>query len=747
VGKFTQYLATGVLVIGAAPTALLAQEGQAETEGAAPSEIIVTATRIETRLQETPIAITAIPADVIEQSRIQNAADALLLVPNANFVVAKGGSASYASLRGAVTGDEAPGVDLPVTFFIDDIFYGSGATAYPDFYDVQQIEVLRGPQGTTFGRNVTGGAIVVRSKEPEDEFGASLSGTIGNDRRFEGRGYVTGPLGENLSGRISFSARDYAGYQKNIVNGNREGGQEFYSGRVMLKADLGADTRLLLNANGTIDRSNDAGFTFYVEGNGPSRPGFAGVPLSTDPDVSAGNVSPSMRRENFALSARLDHDFAFGTLTSITAYRTLDSDRIEDSDGTRLNIQTQHDAHDEKQFSQELRLAGTNDRFDWIAGAYFLRQNGRRVASYNTDAVPGTTLGFIVPTHLDARLTQDVQTTSFAPYIEGVFRFTDQLALRAGARYTWEKKKGFTEHLGVNRITTFPVEYNVDYGKSWEAFTPRAILEFKPADDIFLYAGASRGFKSGGYTLAGVLTAAAASTPYDPEYVWNYEIGARTQFFDRKVTANITLFDQRTDDLQVRSFVNTQFVFTNAGKARSRGVEVELSARPTEYFDFGLAYGYIDAKYSRFEGCAAGVDCSGNKFALVPAHTFSGYVGGRVPLKGNGELFGRLEGQFRSRIELNAQNNAPAPLLALTDNPGVFNLQLGWESEDKGWKITSWVRNLTDKRYVNFAVDLGIYYLDQIPLVPGIGTEAGEVVYRAIYNPGRTFGLTITKDF
>ncbi len=711
-------------------------------------EVVVTATRRPTQLQETPIAVTAITGAQVEQSRVQSVDDALLLVPNANFVNATGSSGSYATLRGSATLDDAPGVDLPVTFFIDDVFYGSAASAYPDFYDVQQIEVLRGPQGTTFGRNVTGGAIVIRSREPEAALDGSISASIGNDSRYEARGFVTGPLGESLAGRLAFSARKYDGYQKNLFNGADEGGQEFYSLRGMLAFEPSEATKALLNISYTADKSPGVGYTFLVFGNGPSRPGFAGVSFPTDPDVTNGNVTPESDGTNLSTVLRINHDLGFADLTSVTAYRRLRSEYLNDADGTPLNIQTALDRQREEQWSQEFRLSSVKgERLEWIAGLYLLRQVSTRIEQYNHDAVPGTTLGFIVPGHLDARLTQNIQTTSVAPFFEGVFHFNDQWALRAGLRYTWEEKEGRTEHLGVNRITTFPVEYNVAYSKDWSATTPRVILEYKPSEDLFFYAGASRGFKSGGYTL-NPTTAAGAAKPYDPEYVWNYEIGMRSDWLDQRLRFNLTAFQQETKDLQVRSWNGVAFEFNNAGETRAKGIELEVLARPTRQFDLGMSYGYIDAEYVDYQ-CTATINCAGREFALVPKQSLSAFAAARFPLgEGRGEIFTRLEAQFRSKVWFNATNDHPASIRDKSGVGGLFNGQIGWESESGDWRATLWGKNLTDERYVNLAVDLSIFYLDQLVLIPGVtGTEASEAVYRAIYNPGRTFGVTLTRNF
>lgn len=719
----------------------------AQTADGLIEEVVVTATKRPTELQETPVAVTAITGAQIEQSRLQTLDDALLLVPNANFLNATGASGSYAILRGSATIDDAPGVDLPVTFFIDDVFYGSASVAYPDFYDVEQIEVLRGPQGTTFGRNVTGGAIVIRSREPDGTFGASLSATIGDNDRFEARGHVTGPITDRINGRFAFSARDYGGHQKNIFNGADEAGQEFYSARAMLDVELGPRTDALLNVAYTVDKSPGVGYSFLIFGNGPSRPGFAGVALPTDPDETAGNVTPKSDGDNFSSALRIGHDLGFATLTSITAYRRTTTDYLNDADGTSLNIQTARDRQREAQWSQEFRLASAGEgRLEWIAGLYLLRQVATRTERYNHDAVPGTTLAFLVPGHLEARLYQNIETSSVAPFIEGVYRFTDQLALRAGVRYTWEEKSGRTQHEGVNRITTFPVDYNVAYSKDWSATTPRVVLEYKPNEDLFFYAGASRGFKSGGFTL-NPLTAAAAATPYDPEYVWNYEAGMRSDWLDRRLRLNVTLFQQKTTDLQVRSWNGTTFAFTNAGKTRARGVEVELLARPTSQIDLGASYGYIDAEYLDY-ACTATINCRGRKFASVPEQSLSAFAAARFDLGANGEIFTRLEAQFRSAVWSNATNDHPDRIRDLTRIDGLYNAQIGWESEDGAWRVTAWGRNLTDERFVNIAVDLSIFYLDQIVLVPAVtGTEAGEAAWRAIYNPGRTVGLTVTRNF
>ncbi|NWG52856.1 MAG: TonB-dependent receptor [Hydrogenophilaceae bacterium] len=761
-------------------------QSQTETEAedsSAVGEIVVTATRREENLQDVPLAVTAFSGEALAETRIQTFADLAQATPGPTFVPISGASGSQLQMRGQYASDDSPAFDTPVGIFIDDIYYGSVASFYPDFYDIEQLAVLRGPQGTTFGRNTVGGALQITSRRPSfDGYEGTVTATIRSQDGFESTGAFNMPLTDNLAARFAYSVKNVGGDVYNVTTGNHVNDANIWSGRASLLWQASPNIDVLASASYTRDDSL---------GDGPVLIGQGALIASLNNPYDSGNTylddDGKTERDIFNAFVRADWRMDWGTLTSITGYRTLDAFYREDIDGSPVEIAPNKiDINEEEQFSQEIRLtSNSGGAIEWVAGVYYLHQQTFRSETY-TFGAPASTFIFGSPWRINAftggnvyrvRIAGDIETESIAPFGELTWHLNDQWAITGGVRYTYDQKENVTDqqNLTTPGATTvfFGLPKTVAAEESWDAWTPRVILEFQPTQDIMLYASASRGFKSGGYNYAAP-TVAQAQTPILPETNTSYEIGAKTTWLDGRFRANLALYDAVTEDLQVRSLVGTTLQVNNAGEAEVQGLELELLAVPVDALTLGFNYAYTDAVYNDYRGCATYTvtnpapppatltvpwDCSGNRIPFVPENSFNVFAQYEWRFANDATLTARIEDSWADAYEVHIGNGDLNPTLAaqgvaapgfgpliprgLTEKDHTINGFLTYEAPGGDWQVQLWGRNLTDERYVTFATNYFFYLLtnaEATAAAPATLTEAD----RASVSRGRSFGVTAT---
>ena len=718
--------------------------------------VIVTATLREADLQSVPLAVSAFSGDALADTQVKSFADLAQLVPGPTFVPISGASGSQLQIRGQYASDDSPSFDTPVGVFIDDVYYGSVASFFPEFYDIDQIAVLRGPQGTTFGRNTVGGALQVVSAKPNfDGYAGKVSATIRDPSGFESTGSFNIPLSETLAGRFAYSVRNVEGDIYNVTTGNDVNDSNIWSARGSLLWRPSDDLDVLSSLTYTRDNSL---------GDGPTLIGQGSLIDFLDSSYDSGETflddDGKTDREIFSAVVRADKSLDWGKITSITGYRTLDAFYREDIDGSPVMIAPNKiDTNDEEQFSQEIRLTSdSGGTFEWVAGLYYLHQNVRRSETYTFGADPSTFI-FGSPWRINAftggaiarvAISGDTETESIAPFGELTWNLNDQWAITGGVRYTYDSKTNLTnqQNLTTPGASTifFGLPKTVSAEDSWDAWTPRVILEYQPTDDLFLYASASRGFKSGGYNYAAP-TVEQAATAILPETTMSYEVGAKTSWFDDRLRINAAAFDSITEDLQVRSLVGTTLRVNNAGEAEVKGVEIETVARPVENLALGLNYAYLDASYNSYVGCAAGVDCTGNKIPFVPENSFNISAEYLWNLSNGGSLKFRAEDSWADAYEVHIGNQLPiGPQFprSLTEKDHSINAFLTYEAPGGDWTVQSWVRNVTDERYVTFATNYFFYLLTN---ADATGSPPLTEANRASVSRGRSFGVTATYRF
>jgi iron complex outermembrane receptor protein len=697
------------------------------------NEIVVTAQLREQSLQDVPISIDVLGREEIADKKIDDISDIGNEVPGLSvysFVPRQ----VNPSIRGAASLNDSPGVDQSVAMFLDGVYIGQTGFFSLDLFDVERIEVLKGPQGTLFGRNVTGGALNIVTSTPPDAFDAALEATLGNYGQKEFQGVVGGPLADTLAAQLAFSWKNSDGFYTNTVDGSDVEGRDTYSVRGKLRYNPSDTAEIILSAEYARDKLDGVGFDLE----GDPLPYMDSDAFGPDDDVTLNNPG-GLDNETWAFTGTVNVDTSVGRITSITAYRKAENFTEYDIDGTPVVQLVGRDDDNIKQFSQELRLTGETGNLQYVGGLYFLNINHKRIENRLLDGFPGSTYALFLapPGGPNPNLTvqgQDIETKSYAAYAEFTYAL-GALSLTGGIRYTKDKKAGtsFCTTEGADLFCPPPAR-TIEHDSSWDAFTPRFVAQYEFNEDVMVYGSFSRGFKSGGFPLN--IFDPDPESEFAPEYANNYEIGLKSRFLDRRLQANIALFQIDFTDLQVlQQSPEGQIFAANAGKARTRGVEVDLNARVTDAFNLYGNYSYLDAELVSLE--IEGADLSGNRPRATPKHAFN--VGGsyKLDLGGAGDLTLRSNVTYRSRYFLSVDND-PNRTAKVS---GLVNAGLEYALPGGQWEFSVWVKNLTDDRFFLTKADRGTFIQRRVD------RQAGDRTWTGRYNEPRTFGATVRWNY
>lgn len=657
--KLNWFTAASVIVAAVSGAgAAHAQQAQTEASGRGLDEIIVTAQRREQSVQDVPIAVTAFSPDQLEDLNITKSLQLAQFVPNMIAMNNTGlGSANAYFLRGLGNTESIATFDPPVGTYIDDVYLTRQNANNFAFFDLSRIEVLRGPQGTLFGRNTTGGAVNVILKKPADEFGGFMEFAAGDFDATEARLSVDVPINAAVRTKLSGYAGDRAGYAKNVTTGETVNGDEYYG----LRGAVAVDVSEALSWDGAwahVYSDNLNLLNFECSPLDPTVCGerYVATGLATGLNTANGRfattVPVSGPKGGFGLgnevttdlfTSNLNWDLGGASLNFITGYLDLEQDfAIDFFDGrtgspgftfagavpvgTVSNAQfrppvsggpngtftiTNEGKH--RQFTQEVKLSGAtmNDTLQYQAGLYFLDEDNKT----NFADIFFTTL-------LADRLMQN-RTRAYAAYVQGDWRIAPQLLVTAGVRYTDEEKKISFDDLrpacAANQAaagclssgnivnTPFTSGARIPLKQKTELATPRVAVNYEPTDDLLFFASATRGFKSGGWNPRG--TAVNELLPFDPELVWSYEAGMKSEWYDGRLRFNATYFLANTEDLQtISAFVRANgtiaFITRNFADLENRGWELELTAQPLSGLTIFGNVGLQDAEYEIDAGAA-----------------------------------------------------------------------------------------------------------------------------------------------
>lgn len=716
-------------------------------------EIVVTAQKKAENSQDVPIAISAFSGDALEAIGLSESDELGQFVPGLEIASTSGeGSQLVVYLRGAGLNDFNNNNSGPIGIYSDEVYISSPVLTSFQFFDTERLEVLKGPQGTLYGRNTTGGAIKFISNKPTEEF--SLSGRAAYESFdttvFEGA--VSGPIADNVRGRFAVNKSDSDGYVDNLLTGEPENGTDTLYWRGILDVDVSENVFVRANLHGA--KVDSKAFKYNNFGIGPG--GTDALGYASPDDIYTGEYNRDGRVNTDAIGGYLEAKIDFGNvnLTSITSYDTVDYFQPEETDGSPANLLYVEYAVESDTFMQELRLDGTiGSSLNWLAGVFYLDETLDQDQSIDLFGdVAAFTGGLADPFGVAtggapvifARTLNEQDTESYAIFGQGDFAISDRLTATVGARYTKEKREflasaqleddeGFIfpvfDAMGdfvidpntmgpataILPAGVIPVYEFPDLSLSDDAFSWRLGLDYKANDDTLLYASIARGFKSGGFN-GGFLNLDPAISeilvqPYDPEFLTAYEVGLKTDLFDNRLRLNASAFYNDFKDLQVFTLINTGTlplqVLDNSSAAEVKGFELDATFYPTSNFLMNLSASFMDAKLKDFQ-TDGGADFSGNKIAYTPDTSISGLARYDHDLSGNGSVYVQSSFAYKSDQFFSTENDPIASQDAYT----LVNARLGYESENGEWGVALYGKNLGDTEYLTNVTsfsDFGFY--------------------------------------
>ena len=718
-------------------------------------EIVVTARKKEESLQEVPLAVSVYEGEYLEDARVDDVSDLLAQIPGVGYGQPFK-SFTPLSIRGGSSQDDYPGADPNVALFVDEVYLGTTTTLEFDLLDLERVEVLRGPQGTLFGRNTNGGIIHFVTRDPDEEFRAKGSLTFGNYDRVEVSGLISGQIADGVFGSIAAKSRSTGGYSKNLATGSTLGKEDISSMRGKLRFVPSDATDIVLAGDYMIDNSYGTPQDFL--GGQSQLMRDLGIPAVNGLKEVSQDLDGHYERDSWGVTLRVTHEFGMGEFHSITAYRDYQGEMFDyDFDGVDGKSRNpEHSAEafpyqntDVETFTQEFRVDWQpSDKIDVVTGLYHLNQKNRRDEVLNPNGLPNSEASaWTVVT--EERADQLVKSKSYAVFVDATIDISDQASFFGGYRWTRDEKDG-TFFCHVSGGFWCSNEFESDFGDSWEEPTWRVGIDYRLTDDVMVYASYAEGFKSGGFTGAGAgnfdgdgnpTGEESVKVPYRPEFTESWEIGVRSQWWDNRLTANATYFNVKYKDLQYL-LLNAagggfQFNAGNIGFADNDGLETEFSLQVTENFDLWANYTHQSGKYGGGASNYGGDSFDGNPLKLTPKHSF--VMGGSYeqPLANGGSL--RFSGDWTEKSrQYFAEESGPDDSEKFA---GLVNLQVTYAGPSERLELSVWVRNLLDKRdKLGFWDDFFQWWLryeSEIDYTVDVGT----------FSVPRYFGVTATWSF
>lgn len=670
-------LTRAALILFGAATAhgTSAQVPVADQEGEVLEEVIVTAQLREQNLQDVPVSVTAFDSEDMENYRLFSLQDIARFTPGFTGSSFNNSNPIFA-VRGANNTFSQAGASKPVGVFIDEVFIPRNSAANFDLFDLEQVAVLRGPQGTLFGRNVTGGALQITTATPsleEPELKLRLGG--GNLDYIEAAGLGSVPLSDSVAGKVSFSYKNRDGYITDRFNGLDYNDIETLSVRGQLHFKISEELEVNASVDYTRDDSNSRGYTLVSNS--------AGTDFSdNDGDIKTAELDlpQDFDREIWGVSLRAYWDLAPGTVSSITAYRESDATEFYSLGAGAVALPTvstqfiKNEIDEPKMFSQELRfVSAEGDKFDYILGFYYYNEDTDRVVD---DLLLGIS-GFV--TFVDRSFDVNVDTESYAFYADATVHLFDTVDISFGGRYTNEDKEVTVNFTDERRpASNFLVTPQADF----DEFTTRVAINWHAAENLNLYASRTEGFTAGGFNTE-TNSATAINLGFDPETITAYEVGAKTRWLDGNLIFNITGFLQDFEDKQEGFFNVAERFFSifNASEASMDGIEIEAAWYPVDSLALNFSYSWLDTEYEHFV-IPGGADFTGNRLQTAPENTFSAGLNFRHPIKDAGILLLNAGYAWQDDYFTGASNSPDF----LIDSYGLVNAGIGFETGDGRWR-------------------------------------------------------------
>ena len=707
-----------------------APQAKAQEEGAS-ADIVVTAQRRNEKQSEVPLSVTAFSAESLKNTGVADARALTQITPGLNFQSV--GSSAQPVIRGIGSSGSSVGDSSNVAIYIDGVYQPFQAANFQRFPDLKQIEVLKGPQGTLFGRNAAGGAINITTLDPVigDPTGI-LSVSYGRFDEVEANGFVSVPLSERAAFSMSGNYVTSDGFRRDINLDKKLGYLRSHRFRGKLLVEPSDETKIIFS--GYYSRTNDL-TTFGnqpLNGNAQVRALLPDVLIADKPNTSALGVVPINRVTTWGGSMKIEQDIGFATMTSLTAFSKARQYVETDSDLTPVSYSQSRIRFGDDMISQDLTFTSNGDgRLQWLFGGTYYREKGfYRLRSYGgllTEAEPPLTSGVNV---------NDIEISAVAVFGELTYKLTDKLTVIAGARYSNDKPSFSGVRIMPGTGQENPATATASKG-SFSSFTPRLSLRYALSPTLNAYATYSRGFKSGVFNGNSLQVAAVK-----PETVDAYELGMKGRL-SRAFSFDTAGYYYKYKNLQVASFGETSIspILRNAASAEIYGFEGNFTVRPLAGLSFRGGVAYTHGEYEKFERAqgfapvtnGAGVpiggnssyiiaDASGNRLIRTPRLQLNGTISYEMALADGSYMDFNLTGSRTSAINHDVEEHFRQPAFA------VFNGNISYTLPDDRWRLTAFGNNIFDEKYI-----AGI-------LISGLGTSV-------TYARPATYGLKIEYLF
>ena len=674
-------LSISVLFALSAPPALAQEQADTQEKNTVQlDEVKVTAQRREEQQQKTPMSLTVIGREKLDTMQVLRVDDVKALTPNIVIEPNTGTSSSAKIVMRGVGADESMFTNDPaVAMYIDDVYIPRQNGAMFDLYDVERIEVLRGPQGTLYGRNATGGAIRYISRRPtgEDRFDVDLN--LGNFNRRDARATYATRLGETLDVSVALLSRNRDGFLYDRVHDRKVNDQKVAAGRLALATTWGESSYATLSIDRLRERSTPGFATPVARTADDHVYPVLGSFYTTETDLLGVN---DLDQFGVALTSETDYD-TFG-LRHILHYRSLKHHIYMDVDGSRITRYHVEQDQEQSQRGYEAQLTSQHDGpFKWVAGFFAFHESNEQ-----------PTRGDIFTRGTTYYVEQD--TKAYAAYAQGSYDFNDRLTLTLGGRYSTENKDFFVRAVRVDGSEYFTKSMD----KTWSRPDWKALLAYDFTEDVMGYASITTGFKSGGYNGRG--TTYATVTPVDAEILTAYEIGVKSNLWNNRMHLNANYYRLDYDGIQLAA-VSPEgvFVLTNATGALIQGIEVDLAAQVTRKLNVTASLGTINGKYQNYSAANAAA-FSGLPMKSSPDMQWTMGATYAQPI-GDARLV--FSGTMRHTDDY--YQNQAASRLIMTRAYTEVNARVAYEPDAENWSVALWGRNLTDKFAVTGGFDIG----------------------------------------
>lgn len=672
-------------------------------------ELVVTAQKRSERLTDVPISISSVSAENIEQTGVRQLKEMAEFVPN--LTISSGTDfTSSVSIRGVGANSRNIGFDTRVGVYLDGVYLGQSPALNQELLDLERVEVLRGPQGTLFGKNTVAGAINLISKKPGDSFGGSVGVEYGNYNSRQLSASVNLPLSDSLFGKVSVNTQSRDGLVENRATGNDINELDGDAYRAQLFYDAGGS----FSAQLALDGMDSERFSYTGDAVTDTF-GLAPEPDAPEQHSVSMNIDPLEERQIRGSALTLDWDLASGyAVKSISAARDTDIRYVNDTDYAALDLVRLDYADSYSQLSQELQLISPeSEALKYVAGLYLYQQEGESLRQIGSSELGAMLFG----TNPELPTTTDgsVDTRSVAAFMNGSYELGERWKLGFGFRYSREDKEvdWNTDGRGSGVFNT--ATGSVVDDRSESNFSPTLNFNYAFSPDINGYVKYSSGYKSGGFNLDFVTESDLdAGLEFDTETVDAFEAGLKGTLWNRSLGFSLAAFRTDYSDYQVNQFVDlgggrTSISIRNAAEVETQGLEAEFTYRPTDHLTLNAAIGVLDAEFATYPGGGAGgADVSGNKLPGVSDYSVNLGVQYYHPLPSLGaELLARLDYAYRDDY-YNTVDNEQSRTLASGDTVqygwvdayGLVNARLGLESENGSWSTALWARNLADEEYL-----------------------------------------------